>query len=539
MVGAPWLCQPVPKCLGITGVIQSIFRMFDGHGDQLSSTEWQSCLQFVVLGLIEQNLEQQKKLLASSTDDALGSTDAWDETTINIIHGLAGLFSNYARMFLQHEHLRASWPSITRYFERILAQQRLGLTLAVFRSLQRMLASIESPEQLEASMLESIWSLWLDGIPAKVSESSKSGRMGQEVLVAYIQAFKELHRLKRHHLTDPRILDVIQSLHQCITVSDGSVIATASESLSPLQNEVLASIQLLLADIPGVPSAVIDWLSRIILLPFGQPPSRTSTQQLRYVALAKKSMEIIQSVVLEHVRNKSLYIKDSFENAIGSLAGCISRQPSVRKHLKDDALGTTAISSALTILSSAIPAIHAIDLEKPYAKDVWRGVVDITQSILGADTAPEDGAYEDPARESYDVNALSTLRKLACPGMGSSVVLEDTRQAYCECLFQSSLIHRPEPSELFPSRDQVLEGLYDIRMGRTYDPPPSRRIKTCYVCLDELFALVAKHDGSAERVRLAQAASPFLILRAALPLRSYIAVRSLRTTHLFFWFSVQ
>ncbi|KAL8684639.1 MAG: hypothetical protein Q9218_008205 [Villophora microphyllina] len=49
-----------------------------------------------------------------------------------------------------------------------------------------------------------------------------------------------------------------------------------------------------------------------------------------------------------------------------------------------------------------------------------------------------------------------------------------------------------------------------------------------YVLLDQLFDLVAVHDGSLERVRLAQAAAPYLILRVGLVLKAYICDHPLR-----------
>jgi hypothetical protein len=49
-----------------------------------------------------------------------------------------------------------------------------------------------------------------------------------------------------------------------------------------------------------------------------------------------------------------------------------------------------------------------------------------------------------------------------------------------------------------------------------------------YVCFDELVSLVTLHDGSLSRIKLAQAAAPYLILRAGLTLRAYIADQPLR-----------
>ena len=56
-----------------------------------------------------------------------------------------------------------------------------------------------------------------------------------------------------------------------------------------------------------------------------------------------------------------------------------------------------------------------------------------------------------------------------------------------------------------------------------------------YILIDELFNLVTvhhhhsdRHDHAVERIRLAQAAAPFLILRAAVVLKAYIADQPLR-----------
>nr|GFD61168.1 hypothetical protein [Tanacetum cinerariifolium] len=48
-----------------------------------------------------------------------------------------------------------------------------------------------------------------------------------------------------------------------------------------------------------------------------------------------------------------------------------------------------------------------------------------------------------------------------------------------------------------------------------------------HTCTAELFDLVAVYNGTSH-VKLAQAAAPYLILRAALPLKTYIADHPLR-----------
>jgi hypothetical protein len=49
-----------------------------------------------------------------------------------------------------------------------------------------------------------------------------------------------------------------------------------------------------------------------------------------------------------------------------------------------------------------------------------------------------------------------------------------------------------------------------------------------YVCFDELVSLVMLNDSSTPRIKLAQAAAPYLILRVGLTLRAYTSDQPLR-----------
>jgi hypothetical protein len=49
-----------------------------------------------------------------------------------------------------------------------------------------------------------------------------------------------------------------------------------------------------------------------------------------------------------------------------------------------------------------------------------------------------------------------------------------------------------------------------------------------YICLSTLISLVSVHSSTPAEIKLAQAAAPYLILRAGLTLRAYIADQPLR-----------
>lgn len=130
--------------------------------------------------------------------------------------------------------------------------------------------------------------------------------------------------------------------------------------------------------------------------------------------------------------------------------------------------------------------------------------------------------------EVYDIESLTQLRALMTTSLGSAQLPDTLRRAYTRNLFITSLVHTPLPGELPDISSAPLEDLYRIRLGQTAHLDLMPRVKMTYVCLSELFDLIRVHDSSPERIKLAQAAAPYLILRAALPLKTYIADHPLR-----------
>ena len=132
------------------------------------------------------------------------------------------------------------------------------------------------------------------------------------------------------------------------------------------------------------------------------------------------------------------------------------------------------------------------------------------------------------ADENFDVEAHSKIWRLMIPALGSSAVSDTIRRNHAESIFNNSIIHQPHPDDLAGPGQDLLVGLRSTHIGRVCALPPSPRSRFSYVLLDELFSLVAFHGNSPERIRLATAAAPYLILRAGLILKTYIMDHPLR-----------
>ncbi|KAI9782061.1 MAG: hypothetical protein M1816_002002 [Peltula sp. TS41687] len=510
------------------GAVQSIFRIFDAYGDQLGSETWRSCLRVVIFKLIEENIRHREEIETCSDRSIDQDMKAWDETVVMILKGIAGLFVNQMQVFVQHQDFPESWARLIRYLERILARRRHDLTLAIFTALPQILGNITSAEQVGMSSLHLVWMLWIKHTPVDADVISDLNP-DQVLLVAYIRTCKDIHRLIKHTLTDEHIDKILKALYDCVISSEAPAYTADVEKLTPLQSEVFEIIVSFRNDGSKLPSTLVCWLARFIALPIdriqqSQPNNRSPT----FLALASISMSFMQSVLLDYVQLKGLYDQGAFVSALRALGKTINIYDLTVSRPRHNTLRSMAITSSLTILASAIPSLRGLGLEEQVSQQIWYCIIDLGSGLLKGSGHVEDIRGDQLPGQQFDMNAFITFRNLITPILGSPTIADDTRYTYAESLFSNSLIHQPEPSDLPNSRKEILEDLYDIRIGRTYDPPASKRALIAYVCLDELFSLVARHDGSPERIKLAQVAAPFLILRAAITLRGYIADQPLR-----------
>lgn len=449
---------------------------------------------------------------------------SWDETITTIVDDVAGLFGSYIHVFLQHADFQDMWATLIRYFEEILSRRRHDLTVAIFKSLERILTTI-SKEHIEASSLHLVWILWLENTPVGVVATSNSNS-NEDALVAYVQSFRAIYRLIKPDVTDERTVKILQCLLDCVVKLQAPMYAKDVEKLTQLQTVVFETVKSLHTDAPGTPSTLIRWISKLVTLPFDRNTLKADAKPLTFIAMASASLTLLQSTILEHVHLEEIYTHGAFHSALESLAKAITMHHLIRAETKNSTFRAVAITSSLKILASAIPVMKGLTIEEQDIRRIWGCIVDISHGILCADSGPTDTSADLSSEQDFDTDSFLTLRNLVTPTLGSSLILDETRFAYTESLFTNSLIHAPEPSDIPASRQEMFDGIYDIDLGRTYDPPASKRAKLAYVCLDELFSLVARHDGSPERRRLAQAASPFLVLRAVIILRRYIAVSS-------------
>ncbi|KAL2759336.1 hypothetical protein ACRALDRAFT_1039496 [Sodiomyces alcalophilus JCM 7366] len=542
--------------------VQTLLRIFDAYGDNLDAEAWHTCVKhviFLLLSSIEEELE-------TSTRDETGDEErkAWYGTSVLVLNGISGLLASYLEILAKHPSFNSLWQELVGHFATLLDFDVLEINTATFKALDSILNHGEgdgkSDVVFDDGTVTAVWELWSRRIPVPQDSGGRPENAdNQDCLIAYIGAFHDVYRLVEADLTVEhvdRMLTLFRETLQRATVA-GAYVSDA-ERATPLQNQVMDAIKAIRTDLAGVPGVMISQVAELIRLPcYGeaaQAQQDASSSKRTFVAMSKASMEILRDLVLQNSADPDMYSRGAVSSALSALAQPITSKYgfaiTVTRSAQPWRLATEV---TLAVLEAVLPKLHTLDgIPRSTVQEIWDTTVLIADGIVSADTAATSAAANIANDESFDMGAFRTLRNLITPSLGAEVIPDRTRKSYAGSLFRTSIIHAPPPSE----QDSLgsshggpgLAGLYKSRPGRTVDPAPTRRAKMAYVCLNELFALIAVQDEASDgsgapgspgdegeddtqqalHVRMARIAAPFVILRAGLTLRAFIADQPLR-----------
>ncbi|KAI1644637.1 uncharacterized protein F4817DRAFT_346323 [Daldinia loculata] len=549
--------------------IQTLLRIFDAYGDRLSPEAWSVCIKSVIFKLLSSIEKELENVGRPEIDEKIRHD--WYDTAVVVLSGISSLLANYLDVLTVHPTFNSYWQQLLGHFASLLDFQVLEISTATFKALTQMLSQSQNgaKQNFNKTTIDLAWDLWSRGVP--VSKNGNTGRItdNQNCLLAYVAALRDVYRLIQADLTVDRIRRMLTLLREVMQVATPGTYVADIEHLTPLQGQVLDVIKMLRTDLRGAPSALISQTSEFISLAFLEEydmSNQRNSQKRTYVAMSKASMSILQSLIVNHAADVNIYNDGAFLTALTALSRPIVLKYQFPIITKAEQPWKQSTTSALVILEATLPQLQKLDISRLNLQDIWEMVVTIANGIISADCdAPPDrvNIAED---QNIDISSFLKLRELIIPSLGAEVVADKTRKVFAENLFRMSIIHTPAPAEsslIYGNSEGDVVGLlnlYKPRSGRTVDPPPAKREKMCYVCLDELFALVTSHNETSTPhitvqpptpafpppslssaagnmtlesphtlyVRLAQTAAPYLILRAALTLRAYIADQPLR-----------
>ncbi|KAH6647713.1 hypothetical protein BKA67DRAFT_396501 [Truncatella angustata] len=543
----------------------TLLRIFDAYGDRLSPEAWSVCIKSVIFKLIssiQEHLLSFKGLEANSK-----IRDEWQDTAVVVLNGISGLLANYLDVLTAHSTFEAYWQQLLDHFASLLDLQVLEINTATFKALTEILSRSQSDakQNFEKTTIDLAWDLWSRGIPVSQQDGDKPID-NQNCLLAYVAALRGLYRLIQPDLTVERVHRILALLQDTIQQANPGAYVMDTDYVTPLQGQILDALKMLRADISGAPAALITQASDFVGLAFSDDrvQKKDPSDKRSYVAMSKTSMLILQNLIVNHASDPEVYSEGALLAALESLSKPIILKYQFPTITKGTQPWKQATSSAIAILEATLQHLLTLGISPTALQDIWEVIVAIANGITNADCDVPPERINLVEDQTFDINSFHRLRELIIPSLGSEVITDKTRKLYAESLFRMSIIHSPAPADsslIHGSTDgSGFAQLFKVRAGRTVDPPPSLRQNMAYVALDEIFALLSSHDeaytpnitvqpptprfpppagtpGSlnapteaptALRVRLARTAAPYLILRSALTLRSYIADQPLR-----------
>ena len=486
------------------------------------------CFNVVLVKLLESNELRHLALKTSlQPDSSQDSTHNWNETAIIEIEGLSGLFTPWLDTYRGNETLA---PMFQEFFGQLigcLKRQSLTVSNAVFTGMSKILAEIEGSGSLWKSLTAKTWQLWKDGNPASHVDDSRRKNGNQDALVAYMHCLGQLLRLISLDLQLGQAHIIMLELRACVVESNAAAYSTDVDRMTPVQGLLLEILESIPTNTPKLLPELVGSINGFVTLAYeqkGQPSEKAQT----FIALSKAAMDLLESCIAMNIRRPDIDATDLVTEACSALAIPLHLKYRWQTEGKAPSPWRKATSIALAILEASMPTIHASQDGKESSSSFWEVVVRISDGLVAADCDACARSKEISEDQDFDIDAFTRLQKLTIPALGSSSIPDAIRRKYAESIFTNSTVHEPHPDDLARPDQELLEGLRSTHIGRVQRLPPSPRSKLSYLLLDELFGLIAVRDGSLERVRLAQAAAPYLILRVGLVLKAYIMDHPLR-----------
>lgn len=512
------------------GAIHTIFRILDSCGDRMSQVMWETYIRSVLLPMLEGHGEE-----LSNIDDTEHMASVEGSLKI-ILYGLNSIFAGSFDILVGLSAFDEIWHSILIYLDLILQSGSYSMNKVVFDSLAQTLGPLEDGKKLDQKSALEVAKLWIRCIP-NPSEKRAATNVNEAALIAYVELLSPIHRLINGDTQMQQVSASMKNLQKCIELSRAASYGSDIDTLTKLQTVVLDAFHMMQADIDLDPLAAIRVLADFSMLPYKQGRLQQEPKRCSFVAFAKSSMDFLESVMIKHLGRKDVYQEGGYAAATRVLISSIQQKYQWEPQGKSPALWRKATTTTVAILENSLPVIENLNIEAKQHEEIWSNTIELFNSIAHADLATPPSNSTLLLDETFDMAALKQLTNIITTSLTPKNAPDRARNAYLYALFTNSLIHAPQSSELPSLPDNSpLKELYKIRSGRTFDPPFNRRIRMSYLCLDELFSLAATSPEDQTRttatnttlLALARTALPYVILRCALPLKSYIADQPLR-----------
>ncbi len=506
--------------------MHTLFRIFDDCGDQLDTDGWRVSFDLVLRQVLTANQKQYEQVAkATGMPEKDNFLEQWNKTAAAIVDGAARVFIQNLDTMIQHPDFHKMWSTLLHCLRLFLDRQVLHLSASVFAGLTGILEEVDNAEAIGKLAVDEAWFLWKDCNP--VQHAKQASISDQDALMAYLRCIPQIYRLMGLEARNNHAGHVIDELHACVICAEVPAYSSDIDRMTPIQKGVLENLKIVPMDRVIVRWRLTNFLATLVVTPY-EHDRGVSGEGPTFVALSKAAIASLDLHTISYGIEATVASCGLVTRALDALAVPIHLKYSWSIPSKEQSTWKVATTAAVNILEACMPSVIRVHGPGKEVNAFWEQVVRILGGIVAADCEVCTNTEHILMDQDFDIEAASRILELVMPALWSSHVLESIRCHCIESLFEKSLIHEPHPDDLARPGDGLLDGLKYHHIGRTQHLPPTPRSKMSYMLLDQLFLITAVHDGSPERIRLAQTAAPYLILRCGLTLKAYVYDQPLR-----------
>ncbi|KAJ8602917.1 hypothetical protein MRB53_042301 [Persea americana] len=481
---------------------QTICSISKGNGAQLSPAIWDVIFRHILVGVL--------------ADDATAKSSQERALTRDLLSGFSSTIADQIEQLAGSSSLNNLWTELIEISSSMLARSDVEISTSIYTTLADILSNVEETGSEWKKPLDQVATLWTNENP---SVSTTDSRSNQALFIAYASLANQMLRLKTNELETSLVKAVINNLCNCIKQSDATVYSADSQSLSQLQTLNLGTLKSIPRKIEQVPALLLSAAAELIFLPVQSFRKIGTNNKPSFVALAAEIMPWMQELILESLANERLS-KDALLKAVTSLSDVIEEKYRFQVDHKNIPLWRRATSIAVAISKPVLDTVE--NWQSSEKIDMWKAYISITRNIVHANGLESFQSIERTyVDEQSDIAAFRELQKAIVPMLGAVDLPDDLLQMYSNSLFEASIIHNLERGEI--SFSEPLANIEKIRRGRSKHVPPSRREEMSYECFTHMIELT-----NSESSRLAKSIAPLLVVRLAIPIRTYIADQPLR-----------
>ncbi|KPI36726.1 uncharacterized protein AB675_10019 [Cyphellophora attinorum] len=513
--------------------IRILLQTMDSASSQLTPMAWNVLIDAIPIAILQ---DYQAALNQEGIDREHLSASA-----SHLTQGLTDLIVENMAAIVRDENFADTWSRLHDIFNVTLEGGQLSTISLVYTCISRLLQATDVLDMDHSSLIEPMLMLWAwHPVPEQHNDSADVSN--QAALSAH------LHVLRQAYTTCPA---AVQSFaHRKKSISDYATSAVRESLLKAVhppytndvkvmtseQQEAASCLDIIRAlfsnELDNFCGFVLELIEEMLDIKEGslvprpeQSAVSKKSQKPTYIAVASHCIDLLRGVAEEVKGRKDYAAIVQLPYALDMLSAIIKTKYTPIPTNAAGPIWRNATVTAVVVLEGSLSSLGGFD----GITDVARYIIATATAILGSDglqISKSPAADTLRADEAFDSEHFLRFHHAAIPIIAQSGVSAQANE-YILTLFRSSLLYTPRDGEQPPDLLGKPLQAFEYRVISQDPKPFPRQTIASTTALSALFDLLSPNSPH-YRPSLAVEAAPYVLLRIALPLKSFNANQKIR-----------